>query len=251
MVTFTCGACGESVKKAKVEAHCFRCKECWVLSCVDCGKDFQGDAYAAHTSCISEAEKYQGSMFKADGAKGNKPDVQTRWMAIVRRVASNAHALSNHDASVAELLQGLAQFDNVPRKQKKFDNFMLNSFKTSENTSLEKTWSVLQRAWNEDRRRQSSNKQEETENERKRERNDDASETQRETKKVKTGRSGWKREVRGMLKKAPDKCLSMKKILLNLKAADNEIRKAKLKAYVRKMDNLFELNKNRVKYIKS
>jgi cell growth-regulating nucleolar protein len=31
-----------------------------VLSCIDCGKDFYGDEYKAHDSCISEAEKYQG-----------------------------------------------------------------------------------------------------------------------------------------------------------------------------------------------
>ena len=58
MVSFICDACQETVKKNKVDAHSWRCKNCWVLSCVDCGVRFEGEAYKAHTSCISEAEKY-------------------------------------------------------------------------------------------------------------------------------------------------------------------------------------------------
>ena len=63
MVTFICNACGESVKKNKVQQHYeTKCPNCSVLSCIDCGKDFPGDSYAEHTSCISEAQKYQGKL---------------------------------------------------------------------------------------------------------------------------------------------------------------------------------------------
>ena len=48
----------------KVDQHCYKCRECWILSCIDCGKQFEGDAYKQHTSCISEAQKYQGHLFK-------------------------------------------------------------------------------------------------------------------------------------------------------------------------------------------
>lgn len=51
MVTFTCNACGESVKKAKVQKHYEQqCRNCSVLSCIDCGRDFAGDEYQSHTS---------------------------------------------------------------------------------------------------------------------------------------------------------------------------------------------------------
>jgi len=41
MVVFTCGECGEAMKKAQVEGHYKRkCRNCNVLSCLDCGKDF-------------------------------------------------------------------------------------------------------------------------------------------------------------------------------------------------------------------
>lgn len=53
MVTFTCNACGESVKKNKVEAHYTRqCPDCYILSCMDCGTDFHGDEYKQHISYV-------------------------------------------------------------------------------------------------------------------------------------------------------------------------------------------------------
>ena len=39
MVFFTCNACGESLKKNQVEKHYrFKCRQCEVLTCVDCHK---------------------------------------------------------------------------------------------------------------------------------------------------------------------------------------------------------------------
>ena len=86
MVFFTCSACGSSLKKNQVEKHYQNeCPRCEVLSCMDCGKDFYGDEYASHTKCISEAEKYQGSLFKESGkaggeAKGEKK--QQEWLEV-------------------------------------------------------------------------------------------------------------------------------------------------------------------------
>ncbi len=41
MVFFSCNACGESVKKNQVEKHYTQqCRNCEMLSCIDCGKDF-------------------------------------------------------------------------------------------------------------------------------------------------------------------------------------------------------------------
>ena len=83
MVSFICDACGQTVKKNRVEKHYqSECPSCSVLSCIDCGKDFHGDAYAAHTSCISEAEKYQGKLYKPK-EKANKGDVkQQEWIKV-------------------------------------------------------------------------------------------------------------------------------------------------------------------------
>ncbi len=53
MVVFCCNACGESVKKNKVQQHYEqKCRSCHVLSCMDCGKDFVGEEYQSHTRFV-------------------------------------------------------------------------------------------------------------------------------------------------------------------------------------------------------
>ena len=61
MVSFVCDGCNETLKKAKVASHFCGC---YSVSCIDCGNQFFNDEYAAHTSCISEAEKHQKSLYK-------------------------------------------------------------------------------------------------------------------------------------------------------------------------------------------
>ena len=48
MVVFICNACGQSIKKSKVEKHFqLECANCNVFSCIDCGKEFVGEEYAS------------------------------------------------------------------------------------------------------------------------------------------------------------------------------------------------------------
>lgn len=55
------------VKKPKLDKHGSMCHS--AFTCIDCSKTFQGPAqWKSHTSCISEAEKYQGNLYK--GPKG-------------------------------------------------------------------------------------------------------------------------------------------------------------------------------------
>ncbi len=83
MVFFTCNACGASLKKNQVEKHYqSECRNCSSLSCMDCGVDFHGDSYAEHTKCISEAEKYQGAMYKEGTNKGDKK--QEEWLEVCK-----------------------------------------------------------------------------------------------------------------------------------------------------------------------
>lgn len=85
MVFFTCNACGASLKKNQVEKHYQNeCPNCEVLSCIDCGRDFFGDEYAGHTKCVSEAEKYQGSLYKESGKGGSRKGErkQQEWLEV-------------------------------------------------------------------------------------------------------------------------------------------------------------------------
>ena len=80
MVVFQCDGCGESVKKPKAEQHVNTCRYCRALVCLDCMKRFTDDSYKQHTSCISEAQKYQGALYKPPKGKqgGNQQQQQQK-----------------------------------------------------------------------------------------------------------------------------------------------------------------------------
>lgn len=137
MVFFTCNACGESLKKAQVEKHVNICRNCQVLSCIDCGKDFWGDDYRNHVKCVSEDQKYGGKGFEA---KANKGDVkQQQWLQKIHG------ALNKADLSPAlrTVLDQVSSYDNVPRKKSKLQNWMKNSLKISNSSLHEQVWTIL------------------------------------------------------------------------------------------------------------
>jgi len=70
MVSFQCHACSDVVKKPKLDAHHGRCHS--GFDCIDCHTTFNSPAeYKGHTSCITEAEKHQKSLYK--GPKTVRP----------------------------------------------------------------------------------------------------------------------------------------------------------------------------------
>ncbi|KAJ1900244.1 hypothetical protein LPJ66_001603 [Kickxella alabastrina] len=71
MVSFVCNYCQETLKKPKLDMHAQRCRNA-SFSCIDCSVDFMGTTYRQHTSCISEAEKYEGKLFKGNKKNANQ-----------------------------------------------------------------------------------------------------------------------------------------------------------------------------------
>jgi cell growth-regulating nucleolar protein len=114
MVYFICASCQETLKMAAVAKH-----HCYApLSCVDCGKDFSTQTYRQHNACMTEAQKYQGALYKQP--KGKKVDPQELWTGAVGAAAERG---GKHKG----LLQRLVGYPNVPRKRAKFLNFAKNS----------------------------------------------------------------------------------------------------------------------------
>ncbi|CZT18024.1 uncharacterized protein RCC_03862 [Ramularia collo-cygni] len=70
MVSFSCEACGDVLTKKKLDPHRNQCYGA-TYTCLDCMVHFYGTDYRSHTSCISEAQKYQGHLYKEKSAKGN------------------------------------------------------------------------------------------------------------------------------------------------------------------------------------
>ena len=141
MVSFTCDACGQTVRKNKVEKHWQQeCPNCSVLSCLDCGKDFAGDSYASHTSCISEAEKYQGKLYNAPSnntPKGQRK--QDEWLEKLQQAAERTYLRPQ----MRSLLQQITEYPNVPRKKAKFQNFARNSLRVSRQPLLDELWDIF------------------------------------------------------------------------------------------------------------
>ena len=127
MVFFVCEGCNESLKKNQVDKHAARCRNCAAVTCVDCQVTFWGNDYAAHTSCISEAEKYEGGLYKAK-AKAAKMTPQEAWQAVVDEACERAGS-NNTPPVLVPLLQKCSELSNIPRQQKKFVNFMKNSLR--------------------------------------------------------------------------------------------------------------------------
>ena len=156
MVSFICDACQETVKKNKVDAHSWRCRNCWWLSCVDCGVRFEGEAYKEHTSCISEAEKYQGALYRgpkgatgggpAGNGKGKKVDPQVRWTACMHEAKRQADSgeLKCSTGAIGAIAKFIERGDtNVPRKRKKFGNFMQNTVHVRDAATIDETYALL------------------------------------------------------------------------------------------------------------
>lgn len=62
--------CGDVLTKKKLDPHRNRCRGA-SFTCIDCMVYFPGVEYRAHTSCMSEEQKYQGALYKNKKQKTN------------------------------------------------------------------------------------------------------------------------------------------------------------------------------------
>ncbi|KAL1957853.1 hypothetical protein VTO42DRAFT_5418 [Malbranchea cinnamomea] len=90
MVSFQCEACGDVLTKKKLDPHRGRCHGAY-FSCLDCMVTFQGTEYRAHTSCISEAQKYQGALYKEKPSKAQKRKSVTIAADAVKHKSRDAY----------------------------------------------------------------------------------------------------------------------------------------------------------------
>ncbi|KAI1438034.1 hypothetical protein GGR50DRAFT_575366 [Xylaria sp. CBS 124048] len=76
MVSFSCEACGDVLTKKKLDPHRNRCRDA-TYTCIDCMVYFPGFEYRAHTSCMTEEQKYQGALYKPKKQKSNQTGTKT------------------------------------------------------------------------------------------------------------------------------------------------------------------------------
>jgi cell growth-regulating nucleolar protein len=132
---------------------------------------FFADEYRAHTSCISEAERYEKSIYRGarkldesgtghrtygqQGGKNNKLSPQEAWQQIIRVAAEKA------PASMKSYMEQLEMLENVPRKLKPFRNFADQVFKLkgpSGVTIKDEIWKLLEKSREEVKKEEEENK---------------------------------------------------------------------------------------------
>ena len=137
MVFFVCEDCNESLKRLKVAQHLCKCS-CSAVTCVDCGATFHDDSYLKHATCMSEAERYEGALYKAP----KKKNAQDLWADLVQSACANP---KDAPPAAAKLLPRLQGYENIPRAEKKFKNWVSNSLnlRGGDAAAVEARWSYL------------------------------------------------------------------------------------------------------------
>ncbi|KAF9654022.1 hypothetical protein BDM02DRAFT_1137030 [Thelephora ganbajun] len=91
MVSFQCNGCGDVLTKPKLDKHRAMCHASF--DCIDCSKRFETPAdYKGHTSCISEAEKHQKTLYnvgKEGGPERNGRNQRLRQQGGGRQWGNN------------------------------------------------------------------------------------------------------------------------------------------------------------------
>jgi hypothetical protein len=95
---------------------------------------FWADDYRAHTSCVTEVERYEQR--DPSKRKKKKQSPQEVWMELL----STSVALA--PTHLQSCLSTIATYDNVPRKEKQFRNFVANSMKLPHST-VTQIWEYL------------------------------------------------------------------------------------------------------------
>ena len=128
------------MKKNQVDKHASRCRSCHAVTCVDCSVTFYGNDYATHLVCVSEAEKYEKTLYKAKVVTKLNP--QEAWTALIEEAASRSAEAPSH---LRQFVIRLNDLGNVPRNKGKFINFVKNSMKMNNVATMEDIWKFLEK----------------------------------------------------------------------------------------------------------
>ncbi|TQV99813.1 hypothetical protein V2A60_005249 [Cordyceps javanica] len=110
MVSFSCEECGDVLTKKKLDPHRNRCHGA-TFTCIDCMVYFPGVQYRSHTSCMTEAQKYQGALYKEKPKKNNA--AQTQAQAQANNSASK-HDSNPQPAKKTKMMAHQSYVQDVP-----------------------------------------------------------------------------------------------------------------------------------------
>ncbi|KAK8778660.1 hypothetical protein V5799_019999, partial [Amblyomma americanum] len=112
-----------------------------------------GDAYKEHIKCVTEAERYGGKNFKPPVFKGEVK--QQEWTELLSKI------IATHDVAprVRGVFERMQSFNNVPRKEKPFKNFLQSSMGVRNPSLAQDVWQTIQNAQQSVQKTNTENKQ--------------------------------------------------------------------------------------------
>lgn len=128
MVSFSCEVCNDTVMKKKLQQHQRSCRGAY-FTCIDCSTTFYGNDHQGHTSCISESEKYEGSLYK--GKKKNQNQNQQQQQKQQKQQPPKQEVKETKPEAKKEVKKEV-------KKETKKEEFNLGKYIESEPTSLYK-----------------------------------------------------------------------------------------------------------------
>ena len=128
MVYFQCETCVATLKKKQVEHHYLHdCKNAHSFICLNCHQKFDRETIKAHTSCISEDEKYKkgDKMVKKPNFVNKEKkivpcDIETlKWSGFKKTSKIILMSCENYKCDINKLLEKLAivfakNHDDIP-----------------------------------------------------------------------------------------------------------------------------------------
>lgn len=106
MVSFSCEVCNDTVIKKRLPQHQRSCRGAY-FTCIDCSKTFYGNEHQAHTSCISEAEKYEKALYKGPKKKQQQPIKKSVQQTHVQKKAELKKYVSKEETSLYKVFKSL------------------------------------------------------------------------------------------------------------------------------------------------
>ncbi|KAF4553923.1 Hypothetical protein D9617_5g067980 [Elsinoe fawcettii] len=116
MVSFQCEGCGDVLTKGKLDKHRNQCRRAQ-FTCIDCMTTFHNSDYKSHTSCISEAQKYEGTFYKdkKNPTQQSRAKEPAQTTAMIPRKAYVEDASASQDIDTEMRDTALAPIDVPPQ----------------------------------------------------------------------------------------------------------------------------------------
>eukprot|EP00516_Mucochytrium_quahogii_P008951 CAMPEP_0203771270 /NCGR_PEP_ID=MMETSP0099_2-20121227/3306_1 /ASSEMBLY_ACC=CAM_ASM_000209 /TAXON_ID=96639 /ORGANISM=" , Strain NY0313808BC1" /LENGTH=175 /DNA_ID=CAMNT_0050668565 /DNA_START=287 /DNA_END=814 /DNA_ORIENTATION=- len=168
---------------------------------------------------------------------------------MIKRISFQRETIQM-SAEAKKIFEHILDYDNVPRKEKKFANFLNNTYHVRQDSPLcKEIWGIVQKGWAEDKvqmdqlvaeqkKAKEVAKQSKDESSEKK-MNGDSSENGKDEE-----RKGWKKQVRVLIKSTERKKMKVKDLQEQLKKQKFKIEKEKLKQYLKSKPNRFEMVKD-------